>query len=71
MNNGVDCLQKCNNKIGKCYWCGTGYCCKLGEKGNGCDGIMGHPEIYTCSHSKWQVSGIRYVLSTYQWRIIG
>merc|ERR1719458_1259310 len=41
-NKGKDCWWGCKKTQGECEWCGTeGWCCRLGWKGNGCDGKMG------------------------------
>ena len=42
-NEAVPCKDDCNGKNGHCPgFCGQdGYCCKEGEKGNGCDGRIG------------------------------
>ena len=41
-HGGEGCWRKCNQKEGKCDWCGTeGLCCRKGYQGNGCDGSLG------------------------------
>ena len=40
-NEGIDCWNGCGRRQGECAWCGDGMCCRLGWKGNGCDGKMG------------------------------
>merc|ERR1712137_1303625 len=39
---GKDCWRGCRRKQGKCRWCGTeGMCCRVGWRGNGCNGKLG------------------------------
>jgi len=47
----ASCLARCGNKPGRCPgYCGTaGYCCKVGEILNGCDGWIGGELIHTCA----------------------
>merc|ERR1712066_1206086 len=43
-----DCWYPCNKKTGKCAWCGAGACCRIGYKGNGCDGTKGGLIKHVC-----------------------
>ena len=53
-NSGKNCWVKCNNKQGKCDWCGKGgYCCKKGwhesnPTSHGCDGSFGGVSFHAC-----------------------
>ena len=49
-HGGEECYNyKCNQKNGKCDWCGTrGYCCRKGHKGGGCDGSFGGSSSHQC-----------------------
>ena len=49
-HGGEECYShKCNQKNGKCAWCGTGgYCCRIGHKGGGCNGFFGGPSMHQC-----------------------
>merc|ERR1711988_53429 len=42
-NYGKDCWNGCRHKQGKCGWCGSGMCCRLGwpNHKHGCNGKMG------------------------------
>ena len=41
-HGGEGCWHKCNQKEGKCDWCGTeGLCCRKGYQRSGCDGSLG------------------------------
>ena len=47
---GEDCYQGCNQRDGKCNWCGgDGWCCRKGWVGNGCDGKLGGDNRHECS----------------------
>ena len=48
-HEGRNCWYNCNEKQGKCSWCGSeGWCCKLGWNGNGCDGTLGGRDSHIC-----------------------
>merc|ERR1719464_445296 len=48
-NQGKDCWSGCDQKEGKCDWCGTdGWCCRKGWVGNGCDGTIGGSNGHQC-----------------------
>jgi len=48
-NVGKDCWTGCNQKEGKCDWCGSsGWCCRKNWSGNGCDGSIGGPFNHQC-----------------------
>jgi len=54
-NAGKDCWEGCRTKQGQCSWCGTGSCCRMGWKGNGCDGtmgILGKGHVCVAGHAK-------------------
>jgi len=51
---GKDCWKGCRHKQGKCGWCGSGMCCRLGWKNHsgGCNGKMGiRGRGHVCIHS--------------------
>merc|ERR1712050_771507 len=54
-NTGQDCFNHCNQKQGKCNWCGNkGYCCrKWSDKwkliSGGCDGTFGGTTQHECA----------------------
>lgn len=56
-NEGVACWDECGKKkiFGHCpEFCGQdGYCCKLGEKTNGCDGMNGRRNLRVCVGKKY------------------
>ena len=45
---GEECYSKCNEKQGKCVWCGEGLCCRKGFQGGGCDGSFGGQSNHQC-----------------------
>ena len=52
-NEGRDCWSNCGHQEGPCDWCGNGgMCCKVGDVGNGCDGIMGTTGYHGCDGGK-------------------
>ena len=47
---GEDCYAGCNQRDGKCNWCGgDGWCCRKGWVGNGCDGELGGDNRHECT----------------------
>ena len=59
-NEGKDCWNGCKKTQGECEWCGTeGWCCRLGWKGNGCDGSMGAFGMGHVCTSKGNLLGIK------------
>ena len=47
---GEDCYAGCNQRDGKCNWCGAdGWCCRKGWVGNGCDGELGGDNRHECT----------------------
>ena len=54
-NEGEPCYKKCNKTNGYCPdFCGEdGYCCKFGEKTNGCDGMVGKNNEAVCVAKKY------------------
>ena len=50
-NSGKNCWVKCENKQGKCDWCGKGgFCCRKGfhDTSHGCDGSFGGDSEHEC-----------------------
>lgn len=47
-NGGNPCIKPCGGVQGPCTWCGSGYCCRSGEAGLGCDGISGGAVHHEC-----------------------
>jgi len=41
MHKDENCWDGCNKREGKCTWCGSGMCCRLGWTGGGCKGTIG------------------------------
>merc|ERR1712223_387146 len=67
-NVGEDCWSGCKGIQGQCSWCGTkGYCCKKGERGNGCDGYFGGNGHHICALKPERNNGgcCRYIQVTY------
>ena len=68
MNEGQNCWRSCGKLQGPCAWCGTaGMCCKIGWKGNGCDGSMGTTRYHGCVRGKGNWGGL---VSTIQYHTI-
>merc|ERR1711937_23369 len=47
-HGGEECWKTCGQTNGKCDYCGTGYCCRVGYSGGGCNGQMGTHKMHTC-----------------------
>jgi len=47
-----DCWTKCDEKNGKCDWCGpSGKCCRKGHAGGGCNGQEGPEDRHICVYA--------------------
>jgi len=51
-----DCWTECNEKNGKCDWCGrSGKCCRKGHAGGGCNGQEGPEDRHICVYAPLNV----------------
>ena len=48
LNVNKNCWHECAKKKGPCDFCGSGLCCKKGEKEKGCGGFIGGENSYIC-----------------------
>jgi len=48
-NEGKECWNNCNKITGRCNWCGSGSCCRIGYKGDGCSASTGCPNNHCCT----------------------
>jgi hypothetical protein len=48
VNGGRECWNDCGQAQGSCSWCGAGLCCRKGDSGSGCDGVLGCNGYHCC-----------------------
>merc|ERR1712212_515305 len=51
LNEGKECWSNCYGITGRCNWCGSGSCCRIGFEGDGCSASTGCPNNHCCTQS--------------------
>merc|ERR1711931_609700 len=70
INEGKECWNNCNKITGRCNWCGSGSCCRIGYIGDGCSASTGCPNNHCCTKSSDMKSPLplTFTLPTPTWQ---